>query len=48
MDELDFSLTRFLTALMFSSITLFRGGPGSLEGETSPEAVNMLITLEKA
>ena len=24
------------------------GGPGRLEGETSPEAINLLITLEKA
>ena len=48
MEELGFSSTRFLTVSMFSSIILVRGGPGSLEGETSPEAMNLLTTLEKA
>ena len=48
MEELCFSSTRFFTVSMFSSIILVRGGPGSLEGETSPEAINLLIALEKA
>ena len=48
MEELRFSSTRFLTVSIFSSIILVLGGPGSLEGETLPEAINMLITLEKA
>ena len=48
MEELGFSSTRFLTVSMFSSIILVRGGPGSLEVETSPKAINLLITLEKA
>ena len=45
MEELGFSSIKFLTASMFSSIILVRGGPGSLKGETSPEAINLLITL---
>ena len=48
MDDLGFYSTRFLTVSMFSSIILIRGGSWSLEGETSPEAINLLITLEKA
>ena len=48
MKELGFSSTRFLTASMFSSIILVRGGPGILEGEMSPKVTNLLITLEKA
>ena len=48
MEELGFSYTKFLAASMFSSIILVQGGPGSLEGETSSEAINLLITLEKA
>ena len=48
MEELDFSSFRFLTVSMFSFIIFVRGGPGSLEGETSPEATNLLITLENA
>ena len=47
MEEFGFSSTRFLTVSMFSSIILVRGGPGSLEGKTSPEAINLLITLER-
>ena len=48
MEELGFSLTMFHTVSMFSSVILVRGGPGSLEDETSREAINLLITLEKA
>ena len=48
MEELRFSSTMFLTVSMFSSIILVRRGPGSLEGETSPEAIDLLIILEKA
>ena len=48
MKESGFSSTRFLTVSMFYSTILVREGPGSLEGETSPEATNLLITLEKA
>ena len=48
MGESGFYLTKFLTVTMFSSIILVRGVPGRLEGETSPEAINLLITLEMA
>ena len=48
MEELGISLTKFLSVSMFSSIILIREEPGSLEGETSPEATNLLISLEKA
>ena len=48
MVELDFSSTRFLIVSMISSIFFVRGEPGSLEGETSPEIINLLITLDKA
>ena len=48
MEELGLSSTRFLIVSMFSSIILVQGGPGSLEGETSPEAITLLITLQKA
>ena len=48
MEELGFSSTRFLTLSMFSSVILVQGGPGRLEGETSLEAINLLITLETA
>ena len=48
MEEFGFSSIEYLTVSMFSSIILFRGGPESLEGDTSPEAINLLITLEKA
>ena len=47
-EELVFSSTGFLSVSMFSSIILVRGGPGSLEGETSPEAINLLIIMQKA
>ena len=47
MEELGFSSTRFITVSMFSAIILVRGRPGSLERETSMEAMNLLITLEK-
>ena len=47
MEELGFCSTRFLTASIFSLLILVRGGPGSLEGEMSTEAIN-LITLDKA
>ena len=46
--EFSFSSTSFLTVSMFSSMILVLGGPGRLEEETSPEAINLLITLEKA
>ena len=41
--ELGFSSTRFLTVSMFSSIIWVQEGPVSLEGGTSPEAINLLI-----
>ena len=47
-EELGLSSIRFLTVSMFSSIISVRRGHGSLERETSPEATNLLITLEKA
>ena len=47
-EELGFSSTMFLIVSMFSSIILDRGGPGRLEGEMSPETINLLITLKKA
>ena len=40
-EELGISSTRFLTVSMFCLIILVRGGPGCLELETSPEAVNL-------
>ena len=48
MVELGFSPTKFLTVSMFSSIILVRGAPGSLEGETSPDTIRLLIILEKS
>ena len=48
MEGLGFYSTGFPTVSMFSSIILVRGGAGSLEGETSPEVINLLITVEKA
>ena len=47
-EELGFSSTKFLTVSMFYSIISDLGGPGSLEGESSPEVIKLLITLEKA
>ena len=47
MEELGFSSTRFFTVSMFSSIILVRGRPEILEEETSTEAINLLITLER-
>ena len=44
MEESSYSSTKFLTVSIFSSIILVRGGPGSLEGEMSPETINLLIT----
>ena len=45
--ELSFFSTRFITVSMFSSINLVQGGLGNLEGETSAEATNLLITLDR-
>ena len=47
MDEMDFSSAKFLTVSILSSIILLRGGPGRLVGETSPEATNLLINLDR-
>ena len=47
-EELSCSSTRFLIVSMFSPIILVCGGPGNVEGEMSPEAINLLITLEEA
>ena len=48
-EELGFYSTRFLTvSIMFSRIILVRRRLGSLEEGTSQEAINLLITLEKA
>ena len=46
-EEFNFCSTKFLTDSMFSTIILVWRGPGSLDRETSPETINLLITLEK-
>ena len=44
MEEIFFS-NMLLTESMFFFIILVRGGPGNLEGDTSPEAINLLRKL---